>query len=370
MEFKRNILFYFGYFLLISAEMLQTIPIVKKGQDIITLTGLISICLFDLIYIIKNKEIRNINKIGIICLTLIISLISYIITQDFTIIKFIILMFSIFYFEFDKIVQWDFKIKLLLIFTVITMYFLGFTETRVFYRIDGTVRYTLGFIHPNTLGFYTMMLVFEYFYINRDKISIRQYVFAIIIFLINWKISDSRTCALIIFAFILYNLINGKWINKLLNNKIIKTLTTYSFLIFSLLSIAIGFIYNSNNPLMIHLNELLSLRPQNYALYLSSYPITILGNNLPDSINGKFLDNAYLLLILKFGIVQYLGYLFLTIKTFHNLYSKKCNYLIVILLLLLLYGLMENMIIKATMNVFILALILPLQEKVREKNER
>jgi len=352
--------------------MLQTLPIINQIHDFITLLGMFLIIIFNLFVWIPNiKKKKKIKELIIILLSLIVGLILYCITYNFTVLKYIILLISTLSFNFETLIKNDFRIKLFLTCSNVLLDFCDLTQTKLFVRPDGTIRYTLGFVHPNTFGFYAMILVLEFFYLNREKKSIKPYLFSILMFILNWKISDSRTSAIIILFVIFYNLIrrNNK-LNSILYNRIIKRIVTYSFFILTVISIFLGISYNMHNSVTEKMNEILSYRPQNYELYLSNYPIKVTGNELPNSVKGKFLDNSYLLLLINLGLLQYLVYAYLITETFRKLYRQKDkDYLIVVLLLLLIYGMMETMVIKATMNTFLLATVLPLQEKMRSENE-
>ena len=111
------------------------------------------------------------------------------------------------------------------------------------------------------------------------------------------------------------------------------------------------------------MNTIISNRISSICYFLDNYGINLFGKKLYLvsteksvllSIKAYILDNCYFNLLIKYGAIIFLIIFLITRKMFERLYNYKKFSLIIIFLILLVYGLMENSIFKITYTPFLL----------------
>ena len=342
-------MFWIGYFLIIFSEMFVNVKFVKNYVEIINYIGIAILIIF-----MGMSSIKFNKKVFLVMILLfLMGVYTYYYYRDFTIMKFLILAYCIKNIEFDDLIKKDFYIKMAFFIIILILSFLNLCEKTSFIRED-KIRYTLGFIHPNTAGFYIMILTFEYLYINRSKISYKHLILLVIIILLTNIITNSRS-SVIALTMMLVSLMFYKFIvNKVFNFRIVRFIIKNMVLILTMISFIIVVGYANKFGWAIWINEKLSNRAFYILNVLNSYDITLVGNFLPESV--IILDNQYILFLLNFGILFYFIYYALFYIKFKQLFNEKQYFLIIILSILLIYGLMEKTTFRASYNVFMLSL--------------
>lgn len=359
-------LFYIGYFILLLVEMWNNLPIVRNNHNLLILLGLAVIVIFNIITIVKQKQIYRKKENIFFLLIAILCFFCYLFSKNFTILKYAIIMFSFINLNFETFIKTDLKMKILLFVSVFLLYMGNALIYNEFSREDGSMRYALGFNHPNTLGMYLMMISLEFLYIKRN--DLKWYYFPLIIFIILFImiIPQSRTSAIAIIIYLGY-LIFRKWIIKILNNKVIRNILLWIVPILTLCSLGLTFGYQKG--LFIRLNDILSDRLNYYHGFLASYDVTLFGTVWNEKLLRVTLDNSYIFLLLQFGILIYLIFTLISIKGLRKIINMKNYDLFIILEILFLYGMMETTMLNVTMNPFLIGLSLWLQNKGGEQNE-
>lgn len=353
-------LFWLGYFLIIFSDMFVMVDLVSSLLDYINVIGLILIILYNFITSSYDWKTTIIMIILFLC-----SIFSYSIFKDFIILKFLILLFSLKKMDFDELIKKDITIKISLTLLLILLFILGLTNSQTFIRNE-SLRYSLGFTHPNTAGFYFMIIAFELIYLYRGKIK-KTYIFYLILLaiMVN-ELTGSRSSVISIILLSIFLLYYKYSKCRLLNNKIIKFVVRNSFFILMLFSFIVTMKYQSGTSLAIKLNSILSGRLSLFSFYVSRYNIMVFGNDLITKGNMT-LDNSYLYLLLKFGIISFLVYYLLYRQKIMELYQNKDYVFIFIILTLMIYGLMEITTLKSTYNIFLLSFSTLLFKSSKEK---
>jgi len=338
-------LFWLGYILVVFSEVSINIMLIKNYQDIITFIGLLFISLY---CIISQNSYRP-KTLLILIILFLIGFISYYKTNDFTLLKFLIILLALKNIKFYSFIRKDYIIRILLFFLIFSLSIFGITEVTTFIR-DTYIRYTLGFIHPNTAGFYMMLIAFEYLYINKDKLSIKNILFILMVAIIINFTTYSRTAFLILIMAIISIKLIQKNEAKIIKNKLISLLIKNSFAILTALTILITLMYMKNYSITNKINLAISNRLYYYLIYIINYSVNFMGRDLP---NYYPLDSSYLFLLYKFGIIVYLLYYYIYYDLIKKAYKENDYIFIIIILFLLLYGLAEKMIIRSTYNIFL-----------------
>ena len=353
MKQKRNIyyiLFFIGYFLLVASTMFHR---VKFLVNICNYLDVIAFIILFYNIIVSFKKINTKVALWLIIIS-IISLTSYYFSKDTLPIKLIIVLLASKNISFDNFIKKDFIVRIILILSVVSFHYLGLTNDYLMMRADGTIRNSMGFSHPNSFGFYLMIIAFEYIYISfmkNNKIQIKNYILILLIMYIINYFSDSRTSILAIILFLLF--LNFK--DKIIKNKKINTFAIKNiFIIMTILTLTFTYLYGNYNTYANQMNNLTSNRLYYSNYFYKTYGPSIVGQKIETistesakKSNKKpiVLDNCYIQLIVRYGILVYMIYAMFFRKSFIYALNKNDKIIIIIMLILCLFGLSESNIL-------------------------
>ena len=346
--------FYLAYTFILLQAMFNNVP------SLTPLYGIIDKLVIVLIFltILFQNQIYRIKEIVWVVIIFAIVVISYFLSKDNIILKAIMLIIASKDINFKKFIKFDLVIKVIFCFIIIIFSQIGIAENYVILRADGTIRQSLGFSHPNALAAYWLSICCDYIYLafNKNKI-IKLFICTIITFIIGY-ITDSRTviiCVSLMIILLLYN--------NYLNNKIIKKIVIFlPYLLFAL-SLSSAYLYKSSD-LIKNIDRLLSIRIYYTEQYLQKYDINLFGQKIETvstvqsrllNISPQILDNSYIVLLLKFGIILLFCSCLLLSLRLKLSYRERDKLLIIILIIFMIVGLFENWLIKINYNPFILS---------------
>lgn len=346
--------FYLAYTFILLQAIFNNVP------SLTPLYGIIDKLVIVLIFltILFQNQIYRIKEIAWVVIIFAIVVISYFLSKDNIILKAIMLIIASKDINFKKFIKFDLVIKVIFCFIIIIFSQIGIAENYVILRADGTIRQSLGFSHPNALAAYWLSICCDYIYLafNKNKI-IKLFICTIITFIIGY-ITDSRTviiCVSLMIILLLYN--------NYLNNKIIKKIVIFlPYLLFAL-SLSSAYLYKSSD-LIKNIDRLLSKRIYYTEQYLQKYDINLFGQKIETvssvqsrllNISPQILDNSYIVLLLKFGIILLFCSCLLLSLRLKLSYRERDKLLIIILIIFMIVGLFENWLIKINYNPFILS---------------
>ena len=146
-------------------------------------------------------------------------------------------------------------------------------------------------------------------------------------------------------------------------SKSIKFISKHLIVLLSLLTLFFVIIYRNNNNLGIMINKITSNRIYsinefyiNYGIHLFGNKLVLVSTEMSVLLNTQayILDNCYANLIIQYGIFVYIMICMFFEKAFKKMYSEKDYSLVLIFILLLIYGVIENSILKISYNIFLL----------------
>ena len=143
-------LFYFCYIIFIFSSMFANVKflsIFMNKINYIIYLGLL-LCI-----LLKIKTYRK-KELIFMVFSLIVITISWIISKNNSIFILFLFIFAMKNIEFDSLIKFDLKMKILFVPIVIGLHYLGLTNDLIMYREDGTVRSSMGFGHQNTFAVY------------------------------------------------------------------------------------------------------------------------------------------------------------------------------------------------------------------------
>lgn len=200
--------------------------------------------------------------------------------------------------------------------------------------IDGEtiMRNSLGFGNINSVFIYYLGIIFGlYYFLGNQKFKLfLMYIPTTLIVLYLYKETNCRTGFYIYLFFIITSLIYSKKINSYF-----KIIVPYLFLTFTIVSFLIAIIYGTT--MGNEVNLLLSGRPYFSYYYIKNFKfISLLGTGIT---SHYILDNYYLSLLVKSGIVGYITYFYIFNKG-TKLINNNFIYSLIIIVTLI-YGILE-----------------------------
>ena len=328
---KKNLLFYIAYFLLIISFMFENVYFIKEILDYVEYIGF----LLATVLIIKNVRYTK-QELPYYLILYGVVIISSIVSHDKSIFKLFFML-----------------------------YYVGLTDVYISYR-ENKMRYSYGFGHANMFAYLILLLNMEYVYIKNKSYPFLTTIIAVVSFFTIMYCADSRSSIFIFvlfyLAYILYKKINFE---KIFNNKFINYLSSNLFLILTVVSGVLAFMYYRNNPIAIRANSFLSDRLRFTFMFIKNYSIKLFGNTVSFvtthaakiyNSHTLVLDNGFYYIIVRYGLIIFLFLCYYIKKNIKYLIEKKDYMLLLILLLLIIYSITENYFVKVNYSVFIFSI--------------
>lgn len=343
------------------------------GIDISVLNSIISYLILVLLMLhivfFQKYSLKEFILIGII--TWIVS-ISTILSQTFFLMSLWMFVVASKDTSFEKIIQITYKVLKITVPAVLILHFLGYIEDYTIYR-QGVARYSLGFSHPNQLGLRFFQLIVCHFYVHRNAIRKRDWLYLLATIIFVYIVPNSQTAFCCLIAFLI-----GMYLTYFLQQNSQRLLEIYGrvlmvlALLFNIFSVLFSIIIIKKDSWLYVLDSWMSVRFSACHKVYELFGVKFWGNKLYISANERmqigyhenlWLDNAYMALLLRFGILTYV--LFSLIYLINMSYHKrnKNMFLAVILFVYALYGIMEQGMISLTHNIFLLSLANLLYDK-------
>lgn len=312
-------------------------------------------------FIIINKIYVK-QALFILMLLLFVSLIAYVSAFP-SLIMTVLIMYAASYVNFKKIIKVDIITKVTAVTITIMLYYSGIISQVTNVRDDGLVRQSLGFSHPNIFAVFILGIALDYIYLRYNKFKIVDYFLVIGTTLIIGRLTDSRSTVLALFVSVIL-IFMFKSFPNVVNSKIISTILVYLVPIYMMASYFLMTKYTPMNPILRSIDKLTSLRITYGNAFYKLFGVSALGNRIENldlggvnSITGYgslILDNAYMSIILKFGIL-----FTIVICLFFIVISKKAMKLNPALMILIVvvatHGLMETSFYSFQLNIIYLA---------------
>lgn len=263
--------------------------------------------------------------------------------------------------EVNKILRISYIISLVMLVFIILSSYLGIIQNYIYYSALRERQY-LGFryaLYPSSI---LCNIIFLKVYIEKENVSWLSLICLLIGNYILFQYTDSRLTfilgtVLIIFSAIMKKL--QKFREILLNRVFI-----WSFLVLALLSIYATLNYDYLSDWQSDLNEALGGRLSLGNSTLKFYGYGLFGKSLSLSGNGldengmlntstyDYVDNLYVLLLLRAGIIFLFIFLVAMTIIMKKIYIQKDSYLYIIFILLAFHGIIDDLIMLPQYNSF------------------
>lgn len=252
---------------------------------------------------------------------------------------------------FDYLFQRLFIVHIVLFLLVMSLFATGIISQTIIMR-GVKPRFSLGYVHPNSLGI-SVAFIFILDFARKRKIGWIDYLLALLAVVFIWLVPNSQSSAIMIMILIvmllLYNFIekrNTSFKNIFLNICIFVSIAV------NVCSIILMVSYGEN-PKLERLNQLFSGRLWYGHTAYQEFGISLFGRDIFSKLDWMILDNSYMLLIIRYGILAYV--LFSLAYIISMLYMKKIDgRFTIIMFAFAVYGCMESNFLSVGGNIFLL----------------
>lgn len=320
-----GIMFYITWFMysfvysILSSEYSTLVNLSKLNRitQYFIILGLGS-CYFLSNEIIKKKNVRLLVFLA----TIFLISIKNINLNFLAMIMFIVVAQNI---DLEKFLKTDLAFRIFMFIFIVLSCAVGIIDN---YKaeINGNLKMSFGFGHPNVYCFYLFTILLEYMYVNFYKLRCSNMAFIMLIFGFAYITGAARTsCISFVMAFLLY--IAAKKKRRLICNRFSAFMVICAFAAIAALSFASVRLYMKNPVKMEKYNEILTGRLYLASEFLRKYDINLFGNDVvtvgaraakQQHTMAMILDNAYIRCVLFYGVV-FSALIFI-------LYSKKIIY--------------------------------------------
>lgn len=276
------------------------------------------------------------------------------------------------YADFDKVINIYFYILLISICIVITLCFMGILPDYIINR-GGIIRHSWGFEHPNRFGMLIFQLMACFCYIDRDNnYKGFKYLLLVSAFWFVYRVPNSQTAYICILLLLLLVVIQNIYDKYSFRKKRIIYLMAILSVAFNVITVISSFYNPKSNSIYNKIDIFLSHRfLYCYKMY-KYYGVSWWGQRIQTLVKDTkyvgvyrqwYLDNAYISILLRFGIIVYLIIsIYWSISIFYNV--KYGNYVMVaILFTYSIYGIMTTGFYNMSYNVFLIAMAYPIYQK-------
>ncbi len=358
-------LFIIGIFLIEFATYTRNVINVSQySKDFINIS-IVILMICSILTLITIKA--NIKKWILCIVSVSIAIFSFIKTDDSLLLQLALLIIASLRVNFKNIVKKDLIGKVIILIFILFAYSNNLVETLYFER-SGKIRYSFGFNHPNTFGFFIMSAFFEYIYLKKENIN--KMVFIIltgtVLYLLNLAGSRSSQITIIVFVIMFIAQIFLSKRNKQKSKKYILNANSIAiiFILLTFSSIYITKQYELGSYLAQRMDGFFSGRIYLQMIFLENYDINIIGNSV---YYFNTLDNVYIRMLINFGILAWFFFGFIYYKGVSKGNKIKDKTIVNIIFVLLIYGLMEWYIIRPALNIFLIYFS-ALEEKEDDKD--
>ncbi len=356
---KKNQSIYWAYFLLLADRMLAYVTIFSSSfMSMVRILGL-GILAITLLHKIFSADMKS--RIFILFFSSLFFIV-YITAKSPSLLVIFFLMVGMPDVEFSEFIEKDMFCRLILFIFVVIMYYLGMTNNFFSYRSGEFIRSSMGFANPNTAGLFLMTLFADYCYLRFNHMNLKNYLFIILGIIMIKYICDSRTNEIALILLLVLNILLTKVPFKEFFKNTLKYIIFFIPVGILAMSLFLGYQYNGQGIYQ-KLNHSLSSRLSFSHYYLTHYDYTLFGQKIvrvnsreakEKDIERYILDNSYLSLVINFGILPTIGFMFLIFTTFFTAYRENNLAIISLIIVFFIIGFFENYLYLFQSNVYIL----------------
>ena len=362
--------YYFAYFLLLSNRMFSNITFMKHINTILKALG-IFLLLIGILLRIKNNTFKK--NLILFILSIIFS-ISFLTSKDPKLLVLFLIIIGAPDINFNEFIKKDMIIRFCLMIFVLIMYYFNFTESFLTHNSNGFFVSSMGFSHPNTFALHIMTLCLDFIYLNFHKMKFLYYIIiAGFIYIIN-ALTGSRTSEIAIIIMIILNIIITKTNINIFKRNWLKYVICVIPILILIASLFLSYNYNGEG-IYKDINKIVTNRLRFANWYLDNYDINLFGQKIikvstieaaNKKIDRHILDNAYISLLLNYGIIPTITFLMIIFSAINKSYKEKNKAIITLIIIYFLIGFVETYLYLFYANIYLIYLTTHPHNKMKE----
>lgn len=336
-------LLYIGLFILLLKNSLSGSSIIYYPDLADIILTYLSLTIFAVVIF---KERYSFRVLCLYCFFTVVCLYSSFRCGDMLLATSLIVCMAIRKQNFNEIIQFMYKWQKIWLFFHISLsiliWILGGDSIYGYYDSSNRLRFSFGFSHPNTLAIFIFNILLMWVWLKYDNFKKNDYLRYILITLVTYIFTDSRTMLLAAIEFLIL-LVVVKEVNLL--QKLIKVIAMFITPALSILIIILVNLYTSGNTLALIANRLLNSRLLLGAYMVNNYNISLLGQKTVAAVswdphwgitNTSF-DSTYTSLLISNGYL----WLIVLIVAFFLLARKSCSKVHIMIIMWAVYAVTE-----------------------------
>lgn len=357
--------FYFIFAIWFGTEILFNTTIKKIFDYSLTelndgMAILVLIFLVIQIVFVQDYSINEVLKISLLSLIFALATVR---SNHKTFISMWLFVIAAKYVDLDKVAKIAYGLLTTIIVAVLWMVDQGYIEDVTINRGE-TLRHSLGFSHPNQLGLRIFQLALCRLFIRRNKLNWIDYIITAILGLIVFFVPNSQasfySTIILLFMIIIYQLTWDKFSWKELISKILLLVIVLT----NVFSVVLSLINVRKYPILRNIDKVLSYRFSHCYRTYRYYGLSLLGTDVKSIVSKPvigvyyhfWLDNAYMAILLRYGIIVYLLFSIIYCLTALKLKNQNQYFTLFIYALFSIYGIMEYNFFSLSHNMFLIAL--------------
>ncbi len=267
------------------------------------------------------------------------------------------------YIDVDRVARIAYTLLLTIIAIVLWLYYTGKIDDFTIRR-GNMIRHSLGFSHPNQLGLRIFQLVLCRMFIRRNRLNWMDYLITLFLGGFVYFVPNSQasfySMIILLIMIIIYQI---SW-DKVRGKEVISRALLFIIMLTNFGSMVLSLIDVKRVPILRTFDRILSYRfSQCYRTY-KYYGMSLVGTDiqtiLAKPVIGRYyhfwLDNAYMAILLRYGVIVY--FLFSAIYFMTAIKLKRTNqyFSLFVYALFSIYGIMEYNFFALAHNMFLLAI--------------
>ena len=304
---------------------------------------------------------------------IIIGVVSSIVCKNSDILTLLAFAISFYGMKFDVFIKKDLWIRTIIFLLIIALCSLGLTEDVILYRSNGLIRHSFGFLHPNTFAIWLAGIVIDIFYLSskkcktKDSYNAWKYIFGVLSCVFMYFYCDARGAEICLIVLMIGYLALQKENIRRICGLFLVALPW----ILLILSIVATIYFGQGSKIALAINDLTSGRLAYANAFLRYYGVNFFGHNLEllgqwesNSSLLTILDNAYIRLLVQYGIVCTFLVLFMySAMIKYSLHDNNSKNISAIFVAILFMGLVEHHIFIIAVYPVILYIVRIIEDK-------
>ena len=374
---NKNEVFFIGWFLVLFYYLLiaaTNFAYIVSDVKIIKWIIIILAMAFWLVKIMMDKYKKK--QFLLIAIFVIVVLIAAIMSGKELLILTLVFFLASNGIDIRRFVRFDMVVRLGFILLIFGLMLLGVLDDNILITAVN-VKHSFGWLHSNTLASNAIIVLIDYIYIHWKKFKAYNFIVVLCVLTFLFFYVEARTS---LYGFVITALwmIFAHWTKpfKVLE-KVTKVIVSNIYIIATVLSYGLVYIYNTKSAFGYYLDDILTHRLKFSSSYMSQYGFSLFGQEIEtvSSISARMsgasyagVDMSYVLMPIQYGVIYAVGFICIFTFLAYILYKKKMYGELTFVLFFAIAGLSSNVMLQFYRNFSLVFLWLIINDRNKTTN--